>query len=71
LIPCVANKLCIMLRFFVCAYVLRQYEYTLFLTNLEDEISVKGVGFVKPKFYIREKRKRRKILYKKNEYINS
>jgi hypothetical protein len=33
-----------------------------FLTNLEDDISVKGVGFVKPKFYIREKRKRRKIL---------
>jgi hypothetical protein len=27
---------------FVCAYVLRQYEYTLFLTNLEDEISIKG-----------------------------
>jgi hypothetical protein len=29
---------------FVCAYVLRQYEFNLhpFLTNLEDEISVKG-----------------------------
>jgi hypothetical protein len=26
-----------------------------FLTNLEDEISVKGVGFVSPKIYIREK----------------
>ena len=39
---------------FVCAYVLRQYEYTsLFLTNLEDEISVKGVGFVRPKIYIK------------------
>jgi hypothetical protein len=24
-----------------------------FLTNLEDEISVKGVGFVKPKIRIR------------------
>jgi hypothetical protein len=34
---------------FVCAYVLRQYSYTPFLTNLEDEISVKGVGFVRPK----------------------
>jgi hypothetical protein len=35
---------------FVCAYVRRQYEYTpfrSFLTNLEDEISVKGVEFVK------------------------
>jgi hypothetical protein len=26
-----------------------------FLTNLEDEISVKGVGFVKPKICIRRK----------------
>jgi hypothetical protein len=24
------------------------WVYILFLTNLEDEISVKGVGFVKP-----------------------
>jgi hypothetical protein len=29
-------------KIFVCAYVLRQYGYTPFLTNLEDEISVKG-----------------------------
>jgi hypothetical protein len=36
---------------FVCTYVLRQYEYTsFFLTNLEDEILFKGVGFIKPKF---------------------
>jgi hypothetical protein len=28
-----------------------------FLKNLEDEISVKGVGFVKPKICIREKNK--------------
>jgi hypothetical protein len=27
---------------FVCAYFLRQYDYTSFFTNLEDEISVKG-----------------------------
>jgi hypothetical protein len=27
---------------FVCTYVLRQYEIHPFLTNLEDEISVKG-----------------------------
>jgi hypothetical protein len=26
-----------------------------FLANLEDEISFKGVGFVKPKFCIRKK----------------
>jgi hypothetical protein len=26
-----------------------------FLTNLEDEISVKGVGFVSPKICIRKK----------------
>jgi hypothetical protein len=26
-----------------------------FLTNLEDEISVKGVGFVRPKICIRKK----------------
>jgi hypothetical protein len=30
-------------RIFVCAYVLRQCDYTPFLTNLKDEISVKGV----------------------------
>jgi hypothetical protein len=28
-----------------------------FLTNLEDEISVKGVGFVRPKICIRKKNK--------------
>jgi hypothetical protein len=27
----------------------------LFLTNLEDEISVKGVGFVRPKICLRKK----------------
>jgi hypothetical protein len=26
-----------------------------FLTNLEDEISVKGVGFVRPKIYMKIK----------------
>jgi hypothetical protein len=36
---------------FVCAYVLRQYGYTSFsfLTTLKDEISCKGVEFVRPK----------------------
>jgi hypothetical protein len=29
--------------------------YPFFLTNLEDEISIKGVGFVKPKIGIRKK----------------
>jgi hypothetical protein len=38
---------------FVCAYVLRQYEYAPF-PNLEDEISIKGVGFVIPKMCIRK-----------------
>jgi hypothetical protein len=34
----------------VCAYVLRQDgDTSFFLTNLEDEIYFKGVGFVKPK----------------------
>jgi hypothetical protein len=33
---------------FVSAYVLRQHGYTPFSTNLEDEISFKGVGFVRP-----------------------
>jgi hypothetical protein len=38
----------------VCAYALKQYGYTsLFLTNLEDEISVKGVGFVRPRMGIK------------------
>jgi hypothetical protein len=40
---------------FVCAYVLRQMSIHPFLTNLEDEISVKGVGFVRPKICIRKK----------------
>jgi hypothetical protein len=32
-------------KIFVCAYVLRQ-KSIISLTNLEDEISCKGVGFV-------------------------
>jgi hypothetical protein len=37
-------------KIFVRACVLRQKEiYPFSFTNLEDEISVKGVGFVKPK----------------------
>jgi hypothetical protein len=32
-----------------------------FLTNLEDEISVKGVGFVMPKICIRKKNNNNKI----------
>jgi hypothetical protein len=32
-----------------------------FLTNLEDEISVKGVGFVRPKMCIRKKYNNNKI----------
>jgi hypothetical protein len=32
-----------------------------FLTNLEDEISVKGVGFVMPKICIRKKINNNKI----------
>jgi hypothetical protein len=32
-----------------------------FLTNLEDEISVKGVRFVRPKIFIRKKYNNNKI----------
>jgi hypothetical protein len=32
-----------------------------FLTNLEDEISVKGVGFVRPKIGIRKNNNNNKI----------
>jgi hypothetical protein len=50
---CVANKIMHRAEIFVCTYVLRQYEYTFFFpTNLEDKISVKGVGFVRPKICI-------------------
>jgi hypothetical protein len=41
--------------FLACAYVLRQDWDTNFLTNLEDNISFKGVGFLKPKICIRKK----------------
>jgi hypothetical protein len=40
-----------------------------FLTNLEDEISVKGVGFVKPKICIRKKII--KINKEMNKIVNS
>jgi hypothetical protein len=41
-IPCFANELCIMLRFCLCICFETIWVYTPFLTNLEDEISVKG-----------------------------
>jgi hypothetical protein len=48
LIPCVANKLCIMLRFLFVHMFRDNMVIHPFLTNLEDEISVKGVRFVTP-----------------------
>jgi hypothetical protein len=47
---CGANKLRIMPRFFclcICSETI--WLYILFLTNLEDKILVKGVGFIIPK----------------------
>jgi hypothetical protein len=39
-----------------CAYVLEmRLGYILSLTNLEDEISFKGVGFVKTKYLYQRK----------------
>jgi hypothetical protein len=43
----------------VCAYVLRQYSYTPFFTNLEDEISIKGGRICNTQF-VRDNIKRKK-----------
>jgi hypothetical protein len=44
-----ANELCIMPRFLFTHMFETKIDTPFFLTNLEDEISCKGVGFVNPK----------------------
>jgi hypothetical protein len=49
-------------KIFVCAYVLRQYEYTsLFLQISRTRFLLKGVGFVIPKNVNSENREELKI----------
>jgi hypothetical protein len=40
----------------LCTCFETKLGYIIFLVNLEDEVSFKGVGFVKPKICIRKKR---------------
>jgi hypothetical protein len=49
------KTLYIMLRFLFVHMCLDNMSIHPFLTNLEDEISVKGVGFVRPKIRLRKK----------------
>jgi hypothetical protein len=50
---------------FLFVHMLRQAGDTFFLTNLEDEISFEGVGFVKTKILYQ-----RKIMIYINKYIS-